>query len=85
MSKKTAKPAHQSVVDHTPLFGKTNYLLMLGGGVIIALGMLLMAGGKSADPNQFNYNEVYSTMRVTVAPILILLGLGVEVYAIFRK
>lgn len=72
-------------MDHTPLFGKTNYVFMLVGGAIIALGMFLMSGGKSPDPNQFDYHEVYSTMRVTVAPILILLGLGVEVYAIFKK
>jgi uncharacterized membrane protein len=85
MSKKNTKVGHQSVVDHTPLFGKTNYLLMLAGAVVIALGMLLMAGGKSTDPNQFNYNEVYSTMRVTIAPILIILGLGLEVFAIFKK
>ena len=73
------------MVDHTPLFGKKNFLLMLLGGVIIAAGMLVMAGGKSADPNVFNDKEVYSTLRITVAPILILLGLVVEVYAIFKK
>lgn len=76
---------HNSVVDHTPLFGKQNLLLMLLGGVIIAAGMVVMAGGKSADPNVFNDKEVYSTLRITVAPILILLGLVVEVYAIFKK
>lgn len=73
------------MVDHTPLFGKKNFLLMLLGGVIIAAGMLVMAGGKSADPTVFNDKEVYSTLRITVAPILILLGLVVEVYAIFKK
>lgn len=73
------------MVDHTPLFGKQNFLLMLLGGVIIAAGMLVMAGGKSADPTVFNDKEVYSTLRITVAPILILLGLVVEVYAIFKK
>jgi hypothetical protein len=85
MSKKDNKTTHSSVVDHTPLFGKTNYLLMALGAVVIAAGMLLMAGGKSTDPNQFNYASIYSTARVTIAPILILLGLGIEVYAIFKK
>lgn len=85
MSKKQLKNTHASVVDHTPLFGKTNYLLMGLGAVIIAVGMLLMAGGKSTDASQFNYHEIYSTTRVTVAPILILLGLGLEVFAIFKK
>jgi hypothetical protein len=44
-----------------------------------------MAGGKSDDPNVFNANEVYSTRRITIAPIVILIGLAIEVYAIFRK
>jgi hypothetical protein len=86
MSKKdNARNLHKSVVDHSPLFGKHNYLLMLAGAVVMAIGMLLMSGGKSADPNMFKYEEVYSTARVTIAPILILLGLGIEVYAIFKK
>ncbi|WP_315820415.1 DUF3098 domain-containing protein [Paraflavitalea speifideaquila] len=49
------------------------------------LGLLLMAGGNSKDPNIFTDNEVYSFRRITVAPIVILLGLGIEVFAIFRK
>lgn len=83
--KQNSKATHHSVVDHTPLFGKKNYMLMIAGGIIIAVGMLLMAGGKSQDPAVFNYNEVYSTVRITIAPILILLGIGLEIYAIFKK
>ena len=67
------------------LFDKQNLLLMLAGAAIIALGMLLMAGGKSKDPSEFNYDEVYSTARVTIAPILIIVGLVIEIYAIFKK
>lgn len=80
ISKKTSP-----VVEDQPLFGRTNYILMLVGGLIIALGMLLMAGGKSTDPHVFDYKQVYSTTRVTIAPILIVLGLVVEIYAIFKK
>ena len=69
----------------TTLFAKENYTWMLIGGIIIALGMILMSGGKSADPTVFDTKEVYSTTRITVAPILIVLGLLVEVYAIFKK
>ena len=69
----------------TTLFAKENYTWMLIGGVIIALGMILMSGGKSADPTVFDTKEVYSTTRITVAPILIVLGLLVEVYAIFKR
>jgi uncharacterized membrane protein len=67
------------------MFTKENYLWMLGGAVIIAIGMVLMSGGKSSDPNMFNDSEVYSFRRITVAPILILLGLTIEIVAIFRK
>lgn len=55
------------------------------GAVLVLAGFLLMSGGKNADPNTFDTNVVYSKMRITVAPILILLGLVVEIYAIFKK
>jgi hypothetical protein len=67
------------------LFGKENYRWIIAGLVVIALGLILMAGGRSNDPNVFNPKEVYSFTRITVAPILILIGLAIEVYAIFRK
>lgn len=69
----------------TPLFSKENFILMLVGGLVIALGMFLMSGGKSEDPTVFSNNEVYSSTRITVAPILIVVGLLIEVYAIFKK
>lgn len=75
-----------STQKETPaMFTKDNYIWMLIGILIIALGMFLMAGGKSSDPNVFNKDEVYSTTRITIAPILIILGLVVEIYAIFKK
>ena len=77
--------SEQKKAVHTPLFAKENYTWMLIGGVIIALGMFLMSGGKSTDPNVFDTKEVYSTTRITIAPLLILLGLVVEIYAIFKK
>ena len=67
------------------MFERENYMWMLIGGVIVAIGMVLMAGGKNTDANQFDYKEVYSTTRITIAPILILIGLAVEIYAIFKK
>ena len=57
---------------------------MLGGVAIMVLGYILMAGGKSDDPNFFNPDEVYSPIRITVAPIVILAGLVVLIYSIFR-
>ncbi len=67
------------------LFGKENYTWMAIGAVIIAIGMFLMSGGKNQDPKVFDTNVVYSFTRITVAPILILLGFVVEIYAIFKK
>ena len=58
---------------------------MLAGIVVIAIGMFIMSGGKNEDPNVFNKDLVYSTGRITVAPILILAGLAIEIYAIFKK
>jgi hypothetical protein len=81
MSEKKQVPATPA----TNLFGKENYTWMLIGIVIMTIGILLMSGGKSEDPNVFKYEEVYSKTRITVAPILILLGLGIEVFAIFKK
>lgn len=68
------------------MFSKENYTWMLAGILVIALGMFLMAGGKSnTDPSVFNKEAVYSSTRITVAPILILAGLVLEIYAIFKK
>lgn len=68
------------------MFSKDNYQWMLIGAVVIALGMVLMSGGKSnANPAVFNKDAVYSATRITIAPILILLGLGIEIFAIFKK
>ncbi|MFZ9331244.1 MAG: DUF3098 domain-containing protein [Chitinophagaceae bacterium] len=70
---------------NTPLFGKQNLLWMLIGLIVIVLGLILMAGGKSSDPNVFNEKEVYSFTRITLAPILIVAGLLIEVFAIMKK
>lgn len=67
------------------IFSKDNYRWMLVGIIVIALGMFLMSGGASTDPNVFNGKEVYSMRRITLAPILILAGLVIEIYAVFKK
>lgn len=67
------------------LFGKENLRWMLIGAVVIILGLFLMSGGKSQDPNVFSEKEVYSTTRITIAPILIVLGLVIEIFAIMKK
>lgn len=67
------------------LFTKDNYKLMLIGLVVMALGFFLMAGGKSPNPDVFNDSDVYSPMRITIAPILIVGGLVVQIFAIMKK
>ena len=67
------------------IFTKENYRWMLIGLVVIAIGMFLMAGGKSSDPAVFDKDAVYSPIRITIAPILILAGLVIEIIAIFKK
>ncbi len=63
------------------LFGKKNYQMMLIGIAVIALGFILMSGGGSDDPNVFN-PEIYSWRRIRLAPTLVIIGLGIEIYAI---
>lgn len=90
-SHKKAAPSHSSKenLQHTPgeniLFTKENYKWMLIGLVIMTMGFFLMTGGKSADPNVFNDSEIYSFRRITLAPILIVAGLIVEIFAILKK
>jgi hypothetical protein len=79
------KHAPQKETKTYPIFEKDNYMWMLGGIVVMAIGLILMVGGKSDDPNQFHPDQVYSTTRITIAPILILAGLVLEIFAIFRK
>jgi hypothetical protein len=68
-----------------PLFGKDNYMWMLIGLGVLALGFFLMSGGRSSDPKVFNDNEVYSTTRITIAPLLIIAGFVIEIFAIMKK
>ena len=66
------------------LFSKRNYKIMFIGLVIIALGFILMSGGSSDDPNVFNEAK-YNFRRIRLAPFLVLLGFGIQVYAILAK
>ena len=66
------------------VFGKQNYILMIVGVVLIALGYILMTGGGTDDPNVFSY-ELFSTRRLTVAPILLTVGFIVEIFAIMKN
>ena len=66
------------------VFGKKNYQLMLLGLIFITLGFFLMSGGGSEDPNIFN-DEIYNFRRIRVAPILVVFGFIIDVYAIMKN
>ena len=66
------------------VFGKKNYQLMLLGLIFITVGFFLMSGGGSKDPNIFN-EEIYNFRRIRVAPILVVFGFIIEVYAIMKN
>ena len=66
------------------IFGKRNYIIMLIGIAFIATGFMLMAGGGSDDPNVFN-SEIYNWRRIRLAPTLVIIGLGIEIYAILAN
>lgn len=66
------------------LFTKKNYILMLIGIAVIALGFILMAGGGSEDPTVFN-EDIYNFKRIRLAPTLVLIGMAIEIYAIMAK
>jgi hypothetical protein len=66
------------------VFGKTNYKYLLIGLGLILLGFVLMLGGGSESPDVFN-EAIFNTQRLTIAPILILAGFGVEFYAIMKR
>ena len=63
------------------LFGKRNYMFMLIGLTCIALGFILMAGGGSDDPNVWD-DAINNFQRIRLAPTLIIIGLGIQIYAI---
>lgn len=77
--------APETVDDKKPMpFTKMNYILVLAGIALIALGMILMIGGGSSDPDVFN-EKMFNFQRLTLSPILILLGFVVEIVAIFWR
>lgn len=71
--------------DVEMVFGKQNILWMGIGIGLIALGMILMLGGEMPSPDVWDDSIIYSWRRTVLAPIVILAGLGLQVYAIFKK
>ena len=66
-------------------FQKENYLLLIIGIVINVVGFILMIGGGTDNPNNFNADELFSPIRITVSPMLIIAGYIVILFAIMKK
>ena len=73
------------VEDSDLIFGKQTFLWIGIGVALMALGMLLMAGGGMPSPEVWDEELIYSFRRITLAPIVIIAGLGVITYAILKK
>lgn len=86
MSKEPQKTKNPETADNQKVmpFGKQNYIIVLIGVALIALGFVLMIGGGSSDPDVFN-EQMFNFQRLTLAPILVLAGFVVEIVAIFWK
>ncbi len=81
---KVTAEKQQDVKHEDFTFGRQSYILLIVGLVLIALGFILMAGGGSEDPNVFS-EEIFSFRRITLAPILILAGYVIEIFAIMKR
>jgi hypothetical protein len=66
-------------------FNPENYKLLFIGLAINILGYILMIGGGAESLNEFNADELFSTTRITIAPILIVLGYGIILFSIMKK
>ncbi len=81
----TASSSSQPVDGQGFVFGRTTFLWIGIGVALMGLGMLLMAGGAMPSPDVWDDSIIYSFRRITLAPIVIIAGLGVVTYAILRK
>ena len=66
------------------IFKKKNYILLISGLVLILIGLFLMIGGQSEDPTKFS-EEIFNFQRLTLAPILIVSGFVLEIFAIMLR
>ena len=65
--------------NRPPLFRKMNYILMGVGALLLLVGYVCLAGGDV--PDEVFDGEIFNTRRIVVAPVLIFLGLVVEIVA----
>ena len=84
ISKNNTSPATPKDNRSQMPLGQKNYIAMLIGCGLIVLGFILMSGGGSADPNEFDYS-MFSFRRITLAPIVVLAGFGTIIFSILKN
>lgn len=65
-------------------FGKKNYFVIIGSVVVLIIGFLLLSGGGSQNPSEFNY-EMFSTRRIVIAPLVLLAGFTMAGFGIMYR
>ena len=81
----TSSTSSSAVASEQLLFNRTNYIIILAGFGLILLGMILMMGGNMPSPDVWDEDIIYSFTRTVLAPFVILIGLVVGGYGIFKK
>jgi len=64
---------------------RENFKYIIVGCVVVIVGFILMSGGGTEDPTQFNEEELFSFRRITLAPFLVMLGYGVVLFGILKR
>lgn len=82
-SKRRSEERKRSTVQKEIFFSKDNYTIIGIGLAIVIVGFFLMAGGTNT-PDEWHADEIYSFTRITLAPIVVLMGLSVVIFAIFK-
>lgn len=90
ITKTTSRLGARATVSNAPkgeelLFGRNNYILMGAGVLIMLLGYFMMTGGAQPDADTWDPNIIYNFRRVTLGPLLVLIGIIVEIVAIFKR
>ncbi|HXK81561.1 MAG TPA: DUF3098 domain-containing protein [Bacteroidales bacterium] len=81
---KTAQKQTDKSEELNFALGKENYILLIIGFAIIIIGFILMSGGKAEDPAVFS-EEIFNFRRITLAPLVVLFGFIIEIFAIMKK
>lgn len=74
-----------STQPETLLFEKSNFTFIILGAGLVFLGLMMMLGGGMPDRDTWDPDIIYSSRITVLGPLLILVGLGMEIYAIFKK